>query len=84
MTDKIEELANKLSMFENGFKAIASNLESQLKKVDQEVKQLEANTSVIPKIKKDNKEMFKTLNSISATIGELIRRLDLMESNKML
>ena len=82
MAEKISEFKDKLTMFENGFKAIASNIEQQLDKVNKEIDKLVENTKVLPKIKKDNKELFNNLNNVSATLGELLRRLNLIEQNQ--
>lgn len=75
----VEEFSKRLEMFKNGFDAISSNLENQLAQVDAKVDKLVENTTIIPKIRKDNKEMFKQLQKVSGIIGELMNRLNQLE-----
>ena len=80
MSDKLTEFSNKLEMFKKGFEVIAGNIETQLKKVNAEVDKLVQNTDPIPKIKNDNKDLFRQLSGLSALLGELTRRLDNISS----
>lgn len=75
----LEEFSKRLEMFKNGFDAIAGNLETQLNQVDAKVNQLVENTEIIPKIRVDNKEMFKQVQKVSGIVAELMRRLDQIE-----
>lgn len=82
MAEKIfQELSDKITMFKNGFEAITNQIDKKLVEVNKEVARLTENTKAIPKIKNENKEMFKQLSSMSGTLGELVRRLDIIEQN---
>jgi hypothetical protein len=75
-----DEFANRLTMFRNGFDAITKNIEGQLKKIDMQIAKMVDNTDSIPKMKDENKEMYKTLQGLVGTLGELTRRLDKLEA----
>ncbi|MCP4761710.1 MAG: hypothetical protein GY870_08010 [archaeon] len=82
MSKNIKEFSERLTIFQAGFESITKNINEQLQNIEKEINSLVENTTYLPEIKTDNKNLLNKLQELSGTIGELSMRLDRIKYEK--